>query len=121
MRLVKRLIVQASLIAVLLSISLSGLGMAHAHEAIPLDGLTMDASAHAAVDHTGHDMDAADQGQAHDGHANCAMIACCHTGGTASPSVPSMTGAITCQKTLFPDLPLTSAETEAAKKPPKHS
>ncbi len=115
------LIVQASLFAVILGVSLSGLGMAQAHTKMTLDAPMMDHSGHADMVHADHDMPPADHDPAHDGHASCPMIACCHIGGIATPSVPAMTDAVTCQHTLSADRHLTKAEPESAKKPPKHT
>lgn len=120
MRLMRWIIVQASLLAVVLSISLGGFGMAQAHTAMALDAQMMDHSVHSGMDHSDHDMPAADHGPAHEGHSNCPMIACCHTGGMASLSVPAMGDVATCQHTASLKLHLTNAEPESAKKPPKY-
>ena len=121
MYLVKWLIAQASLLAVILSISLSGFGMAQSHTAMALDAPMVDHSAHTDMDHADHDMTSANHGSAHEGHASCPMVACCHTGGITTPSVPAMTDVITCHHVLSPDLHLSNAEPESAKKPPKHA
>ena len=121
MRIVKWIIIQASLIAVVLGISLSGFGMAQAHTATSMDIPVMDHGSHATMDYASHDMTPSDDVSGHEGHTNCPMIACCHTGGTATTSVPAMIAVITCQHALSFDLHLTNAEPESAKKPPKHA
>ncbi len=70
MRLMRWLIVQASLFAVILGVSLSGLGMAQAHTKMTLDAPMMDHSGHADMVHADHDMPPADHDPAHDGHAS---------------------------------------------------
>lgn len=114
------LIAQASLLTVVLSISLSGYVMAQAHTAMVLEAPAKDHSMHTTVDHAGHDMTSKAHGSAHDGHATCPMIACCHTGGIDAPAITALTDAITCQHVLSVKLHLSKAEPESAKKPPRH-
>ena len=121
MRLARWIIAQASLLAVVFGVSLSGYGMAQAHTAIMPDASAMDHSAHAHMDHAGHDMTSADHGAAHDGHANCPMIACCHTGGTDAPAIPALTDAIACLHVISAKPHLDKAEPDSAKKPPRHA
>lgn len=120
MRLVKWLIIQASLVAVVFSISLSGFGMAQAHGTMNMDTSGIEHSVHADMDHSAHDMTNVDHGSMHEGHANCPMIACCHTGGASVPSIPALTGMVTCQIRPSINLLLDKAAPDSAKKPPKH-
>ncbi|WP_120499106.1 hypothetical protein [Roseovarius sp. EL26] len=120
MRLLKWLIIQASLLAVVFSVSLSGYGMAQAHSTMITDATGIEHSAHANMDHSAHDTTNVDHGSMHEDHANCPMIACCHTGGISVPSIPALTGVVTCQIRPSANLLLDKAEPESAKKPPKH-
>ncbi|MEO3415961.1 hypothetical protein AAFO92_14995 [Roseovarius sp. CAU 1744] len=127
MRLFNWLIAQATLFAVVLGVSLSSYGMAQAHAAmmkdasgITLSAQTMDHSSHATGDHANHDMSSVGHGQAHDGHANCPMIACCHMGGADTPNVSALADPVSCKYTSSANPQLGKAEPENAKKPPKH-
>ncbi len=130
MRLLNWLIAQASFLAVVLGISLSGYGMAQAHTAMMMDtsGVvsdlqTMDHSSHtshATNDHANHDVSSAGDGQAHESHSNCPMIACCHTGATYSSVVSALADPVSCKYLSSANPQLSKAHPENAKKPPKH-
>ena len=124
MRLVRMIIAKVALLAVVLSISLSGFGMSTAHASGALDAVSADSHDH----HAEHMMPGAhdhhamheEQSQSHDGHANCPMVACCHTGGAKTPYVCSLTDAVALEFQSADKPWLAKAEPENAKKPPKH-
>lgn len=120
MRLISWLIVKVGLLAVILSISLSGFGMAQAHSAMLSDEAGIDHSAHVQMDHTDHYMTATSKDTAHEGHANCPMIACCYTGAVDTTAIPTLADAIDCQHLASARMQLHKTEPESAKKPPKH-
>lgn len=120
MRLLKWLIIQASLLAVVFSVSLSGYGMVQAHSKMITDATVIEHSAHVNMDHSAHDMTNIDHESMHEDHTNCPMIACCHTGGISVPSITTFTSVITCQNRPSANLLFDKAEPESAKKPPKH-
>lgn len=119
------LIARASLLAIILGVSLSGYGMSQAHSTMMMDEPGMDHSMHAQMDHSGHDTAPTTKGNAqdtsHQGHANCPMIACCHTGAVSMAVIPALVGAVTCQHPAFVSLQLDKATPESAKNPPKYA
>ena len=119
MSLVRSVIMQVALLALLFGVSLSGVGMERAHD-------TMN---HAASDVAHHTHDHADMNaigtqdtmpDAHQDHAACPMIACCHTGGLAGVSFCPDYQAVTAQFTQIVEARLAQSDPEHAKKPPKH-
>ena len=130
MHVLRWFIAQVSLLAIVLGVSLSGLGMAHAHTTMMLETSnsvlcpqTVDHSdhlEHSAPNHADHDSVAISDAHLHEGHASCPMVACCHTGGADTPLLGSMGEPVAFQYLSPAELHLAKAEPAKAKKPPKH-
>lgn len=124
MRLMRVIIAQVTLLAVVLSVSLSGFGMSTAHASDMHDAVSAHSHDHHAehMMHGAHDHHAMleEQSQTHNGHANCPMVACCHTGGAKTPFVCSLADPVRLEFQSSHKLRLAKAEPENAKKPPKH-
>lgn len=109
----------AYLFAMLVSISLSLSGMAHAHPPAERTVSTMDHTVSAGSDHCDHTVGVAGNGHGHETHSNCTMTACCHTGAPEALTVPVLIGDVSARYIPHANLQLHKAVPDSAKRPPR--
>ena len=130
MMLIDRIKKQLCLVLIAFAIALSGIGMEAAHAKALQDTHSVQKT-HAHVDHDNHDLHSgmslhgdhdtlSETPERHEGHADCAMTACCHLGGVAVPSALTVAEVGEANFASSTAHQYADAEKDRADKPPKH-